>query len=807
MSGISPGGHYVNWISDIKDSGVSKCGQKVLQLARLKVNGFPVPDGYCILMEAFENIRNIFATSNLMDNGFLPSIKIPNDMKTEIISNYDHLSNGGAHLVAVRSSATAEDLKEHSFAGLYDSFLNISGEKSLLNAIYRCWASYWNEEAVFYRQQAGIEEGLHGMAILIQRMVTPVVAGVIFTQSPVHPSQNMMVVEVVHGYGEALVGGNTRGDRFFVDRSNRHLLDRPGAKKGEIPSYLDKLIAAGFDIEKYYDTPQDIEWCIDDADSIWILQTRSVTGSADIDISDLESEIQTNWQRAYDEPFSPLGCDLAVRRQSFWVKAINAYYLTKFKPGIKTENGFIHYTTPWRAKNRMLRLWMWFWKIIRHQNAEKIHRKYKGKILPALEMQLNEFSRKTIVDLDDPVLLTDFNTIITDYLKFQYTSYPIVEIAKTSASLLNRLCPLIFGRNVEVKAADFLTGLANITVERDLVLGSMVQTLHKSLKIEEIEKLAGVVFLSEENGYDSQYIKELEKFFESFGYIWADRYPRDPAWKINRDALVSSLLRNTKIENRTDLAEQHERRRQRRVQLIDQAFQLLSKYGRFSPRRILFRWILERTERCFPHRENRNHYVYRSVMIIRKYASEIGHRLKLQGKLERKEDVYYLAWEEIQKIYSSSDHDTELLNDIQQRKRLYNLSKKKASLLKNTITVQGERLNVTEMTGEPCSPGIASGTARLINGLGDIHLVQDGDILVCSRLRPAWSPVFARVEGVVVQTGSLLSHGATLAREYGIPTVMNIPNLFKYVKDKDNLVVDGNTGSVIIQREHRVSEH
>ena len=256
------------------------------------------------------------------------------------------------------------------------------------------------------------------------------------------------------------------------------------------------------------------------------------------------------------------------------------------------------------------------------------------------------------------------------------------------------------------------------------------------------------------------------------------------------------------------MAEQHEQRKQRKAQSINRAYQLLTKHGRLSPRRLLFRWMLERAEQSFPHRENRNHYVYRSVMMIRKYASEIGRRLKLQGKLERNDDVFYLNWEEIQNTYLSPVVDVELLNSVQQRKHVYNRSRQKISQLEKTSAVKpGKPSDATDLEGEPCSPGIATGNARIINGLGDIHLVQDGEILVCSRLRPAWSPVFGRIQGAVVETGSLLSNGATLAREYGIPTVMNIPNLFNHVKDKDYLVVDGNTGSVFIQRKHQHSAH
>jgi pyruvate,water dikinase len=220
----------------------------------------------------------------------------------------------------------------------------------------------------------------------------------------------------------------------------------------------------------------------------------------------------------------------------------------------------------------------------------------------------------------------------------------------------------------------------------------------------------------------------------------------------------------------------------------------------------LFRSALQRAEQLFPHKENRNHDVYDIVMIIRKYSLEIGQRLRAEQILQSEADIFFLKWDEIQAAVMHREISPELRLQIGRRKQIYQSSR--ALTLERSAPplpyparlMGGENAESLLLTGEPCSPGVAAGPACVVRTFDGLKRVHPGDIVVCSHMRPAWSPVLAKARGLVVETGGLLSHGATLAREYGVPTVMNVPGLTSHVSQGDHLIVDGHLGTVLIEK-------
>ncbi|MBN2549574.1 MAG: hypothetical protein JXB15_10480 [Anaerolineales bacterium] len=780
-------------------------GSKTARLGELFCAGFPVPDGFCIAQTAFEahasgsggtQIQALLSRRRFEQvRVYIQHVALDKMLKEEILENYRPLQGRQAGAVAVRSSSTAEDLARHSFAGLYETVLNVTDEAALLDAIRGCWASYWSQEAVFYREQLGMDHNRYGMAVLVQAMIQSKMAGVLFTQAPDEPETAL--VEFVEGGGEALVQGESRGQCLRFSRGSGAVLD------ASVPStplaFLDQLLALGLKIEALQGGPQDIEWCLDQAGRIWILQTRPVT-TAPAPLQAGQASIAVGWERMYDEPFSTLGCDLAALRHRYWVTAINAFHKARFKGEAKIDSGFIYRSTPWRSAGGLLQTWMGLWKLIRWLQAPAILAQYEGGILPAYTRCLAELRSKTLTSLDDEGLLVGFNTAIQHYLEYQVTSYAVGVIAAMAASLLERLSRFLLGRNPSFQTLDFLAGLDNFTVQRDIALQRLGQRLQALLPPDALEKVDYASLQALQSSDGRAFWDELESFQQVFGYAWADRYPRDPAWQVDDEALAASLRHAALQEAASGIEVQHVHQAQRRSEAIELARQALTVPAWLRARLLVWGCFLRRAEQFFPLKENRNHHVYQGVMAIQAYAREIGRRLHVRGALRDSEDVFFLTWDEIRETFPNRAAAA-LLERVADHKAIYLASKRTASRTsmephsQKTHAVGGHTITQT-LHGEPCSPGIAAGPVHLAGGLGELGRVQPGDVLVCRHLRPAWSQVFPRIAAVVIEEGGILSHGATLAREYGIPAVTNIPGVTRAVQDGWRILVDGDNGLV-----------
>lgn len=803
----------VIWLTGMNGIDREAVGGKAAQLAALLAAGFPVPAGFCLTTTAY---RHWVASSPQLDlAGLLEAgrfreiyarilqLELDHSFVVTLFETYRQLQARHPGPVAVRSSSTAEDLDQNSFAGLYETVLDVSNEPSLLDAIRRCWASYWSEEAVRYREQFGLPHTQHGMAVVVQAMIRSRYAGVLFTGNPLD-GQRELVIEFVEGSAESLVSGDSRAERLLVDRETRQVRSALRSDIGIDVSSLEKLVALGLAIEQHLAAPQDIEWAMDSAGEIWVLQSRPVTTGLEED--DVRSpDVPPDWPATYDEPFSPLGCDIAIRRYDYWVRAINAYLKTRFEPQMRNIDGLLYYKPAWRSPGPALAAWTWFWRLARWVNAARIYRHYVETVLPDYRRRLAELQQHNPTQLDTATLIANFNAAVEVYLDFQYTSYPIGSVATLSAHLLDRVCRLWFGRNGP-NALDLLSGLDDLSIRRELAIQRLGESLREALPEDKLAELdySGLLALAKEEGTGRRFWEELHNFLDEYGYVWADRYPRDPAWELNKDALMASLLTAADRSSGTSLNMRHEQLKARRRQAIDTAERILATRGRFQWRLPVFRYLLRRAERFFPHKENRNHYVYQAAMIIRGYAQEIGRRLHAEQLLLAEDDVFFLTLEEIEGLLRRGQSATELRTEVSRRKETYRRSRRQAQrrkvrrALPHPPAHDGTTTAIV-LNGDACSPGLAAGPARLISGLGELQRVRRGEILVCTQLRPAWAAVFARAGGVVVEMGSLLSHGSTLAREYGIPAVINIEGITQLVREGDWLTVDGEQGRVIIE--------
>lgn len=319
--------HHIAWFSEIRKEDVALVGGKGANLGEMASVDFPVPPGFVITSNAYydfirENnlsikIKHLLSTTNFEDSKSLEQVSLhikklikngtlSNQLIKEIVSSYNKLSGPLSHaLVAVRSSATAEDLANASFAGQQETFLNVKGDAVLLEKIKQGWASLYDGRAIYYRHQQRYDDIKIGIALVVQKMIESEQSGIMFTIDPVTNDKSKVVIEAIYGLGELIVQGEVTPDHYEVSKENssilnkklsfqKYLLKKQGVsnkivnlskKQGEKQKVSDKqiklLAQIGQKIEKHYYFPQDIEWAIE-KNTIYIVQTRSVTTTKNV---------------------------------------------------------------------------------------------------------------------------------------------------------------------------------------------------------------------------------------------------------------------------------------------------------------------------------------------------------------------------------------------------------------------------------------------------------------------------------------------------------------------------------------------
>lgn len=319
--------NYVKWLSELQKQDLLSVGGKAANLGELYRHGFSVPNGFCVTTEAFkyfdkkiglasqissimnsldlDNHRKLLETSRTLRD-FIHSHQMPTEVEKEILEAYKTLSakDSKPAWVAVRSSATTEDLPEASFAGQFDTYLNLRGGRNIIEAVLKCWESLFTERVILYREKAGFSHVDTSMGVVIQEMVDATKSGVMFTIHPVAKDSSNILIEATIGLAEALVGGAATPDTFLVEKTTLKVLEQHGGSKKKIvlrnpvgegvikietpqgqerkpcltTEEIRSIAKLGREIEAVYNnTPQDIEWAISD-DHIYILQARPITG-------------------------------------------------------------------------------------------------------------------------------------------------------------------------------------------------------------------------------------------------------------------------------------------------------------------------------------------------------------------------------------------------------------------------------------------------------------------------------------------------------------------------------------------------
>ena len=836
---------FIKHFSEIDEADLPHVGSKGLNLGKLTRAGFQVPQGFCVTTDAYR-----FSVQDLSEQNAsaIKELALSPELVAEIRTAREQLQTS---TVAVRSSATAEDLAEASFAGQQDTFLNVEPDE-LLDALKACWASLWSERAIVYRQTQSIaDEGL-AMAVVIQEMCDSDVSGVLFTVSPF--SADVSIVESNWGLGESVVSGAITPDSFHVSRETGEVLEKNIAIKREmvtttgvstvssaeqdVPSLTDaqltELTQLGMQVEDFYGQPMDIEWALVDEQFV-LLQARHITTSVSSTLGTDKDSVEKLRQEEIRglagraEAHGTVWCHhniaevLPAPLPMTWaiVKEFmsgtgglgKAYRGLGFHPSKRTDNegildlicGRIYVNLNREAELHfdgfpfahdfnalkqnpqqamyvqavpdITRSTASFWlklplHVIRMSKAEMRLRKCRAdfdqrlteNIFPAFQAEVEAEQKLPDADLSDAELVAKFQTWRAKTLDdFAPTALTATLLAGFSLQRLETALQKCLDETAaKTLASRLISGLSgNLTVETNKKLWQVAT-----------DNLA------------------LTDFLKDYGHRAVDEFElAQPRWREDTTYL-EQVIASFQQESVAHFTRQVEHRESAEAELS-------AVLGDKANLRKQIESELDFTRRYMPFRETAKFYLMLGYEQIRRALLELDNRYELDG------GVFYLMPDELEQLIDGTVFDEIIAARRVQRELMLQIEVPDV-IFSDALEDMGKPMSrdaAETYTGVGVSAGVATGKARVLLTPTDVQPSDRDYILVCPSTDPAWTPLFLHAAGLVMERGGLLSHGAVVAREYGVPAVVNIPNATRYIADGQMLQVDGNQGIVSICQE------
>jgi len=875
----------------IQDSHASAVGAKARSLAKMSRLAFPVPAGFCITAAAYRR--------HLGNNDIMPRIqralsklgktapenksailcalrqaivepRISDAVGKEIALHYEALH---ATRVSVRSSATAEDLPDHSFAGLYETYLGISKLEGCIEAVKKCWASLWTERAYGYRQKNGFDHLAVNMAVIVQSLVEADASGVMFTADPASGRRGRIVIEACFGLGSTLVSGKVTPDRFVINKKTLKTVSRNVAEKRiecvpnesgsvkELTVRSDRgstcsissattrnLANLAKRVEGEFGCPQDIEWAVRGR-KIYLLQTRPITALppekswqdrqiwCSIPAREVLPDVVTPIMLSVIQAFEDGLIGPAVRMLGFDDRD-NRFH------GLIAGRLYFNLST-WASVIRSL-------PRLRRYDFRKLAGSHRG-LLEALETLENtdddelpqvRFSRLqfiarspliivgllantpgkgrsiiakissdtekwTRVDLPNSSteeivkccgdIITDFGRPV-GHMRYMLTTFVILPILYIACgrwlcddgSCTGRLLAGLGDTNDALAGLDLwrLAVAADTSPEvKDLILSN-----HDWRAIE--PKLS-------QTDSGQEFLRSWRQFMDRHGHhCRAELELYNPRWVETPDYILKLVRGYIRQIGKTDPIQRYSTLAQERRQLEQQCRKKL----RNPIKRAIFNFLLVRSQQGSIFRENVKSEVIKLLTVMRRMLLEIGRRLTEKGVLQHEDDIFFLRLEELDSIVRGK-REFDINRVITARRAEYD--KNKAIMPPDVVFGKYDPekcirevidADVKMLTGLAVSPGVATGKARVILRTDNDEQVLAGEILVAPFTDPGWTPYFIPAAAIVMDQGGLLSHGSIVAREYGIPAVVNVGWATKIIKTGQTIRVDANQGLIRILR-------
>ncbi|TAK31138.1 MAG: phosphoenolpyruvate synthase [Chloroflexota bacterium] len=908
---------------ELDRASMAIAGGKATNLGELLRAGFSVPDGVCITTEVYRRLvaanrigprlsellagldvedADQLATTGTAIRALLYQAMVPEDVSAAVTSAAWMLNADAAQRdegastdgprpgaavkeasatvwqpLAVRSSATAEDLPEASFAGQQDTYLNVVGETALLEAVRRCWASLWTDRAIFYRHRNGIPQTGVALAVVVQRMVAAETAGVLFTANPVSGKRSEMTIEASLGLGEAVVSGMVTPDKYVVDSGQMSIVSKEigpktvqvmGQSEGgtrrvpvaeasrEIQALPDdaiiELARLGRHIEEHFGVPQDVEWSRAD-DQLYVLQSRPITSlypaPPPAPVGQLYVYVSLNSMQGMLEPFTPMGCSLFLEMLGTLWRSNTGGGLSVVELG-----GRLYLDSTGLLRSDLGRKWATFvfpqvepvvGRILgelmadprlrpapeaQKWNVPSLVWRYRKVVLPivlriarfiAFPGQARHYAERVVAPQLAAVREELYRAatpgtqsemlpqLVREGLlkKFMPRLGPLV----AAGMLCYRLAEALARRN-GLDERLLLTARQGLPYNKTTLMDLELWALAKQARDDEdsraaltAQKPAELAMRYREGTLPTVLQQGMAVFLSVYGHrgvreidIGMPRWGEDPTY-------LFGVLRNyLAIEDGEAAPDRHFAKQARAgeqavTELVDQMKR--RTHGRWKA--MVLRLLLWRYRALGGLRETPKFYMVWLFAAAREALRRSGARLAEMGVIERPEDVFFLQVGEL----GVDDADRAVCRRwVAERRRTYERELKRQRAPR-VITSEGEGFYGElapsvdgGLRGTGVSPGMAIGRARVVRDPIGARL-EPGEILVAPSTDPAWTPLFLAAGGLVMEAGGMMSHGAIVAREYGIPAVVGVVEATTRIADGQEVEVDGNAGVVHIKAE------
>lgn len=829
----------------ISAADAPRVGGKGLSLATTAAAGLPVPPGFVVTTDAY---RTLHAGGIRSDAAFAHALA----------DAYRKLGEGP---VAVRSSATAEDGVEFSFAGQQETVLGVVGVEALVAAVERCWHSLHTDRAVAYRKLKGIPDAGLAMAVVVQKLVPAAVAGVLFTRDPQDPTGATMAVEAAWGLGEAVVSGRVTPDRFRLDRETGAVVEKHAGRKtvritaaGEEPvpepeitafclgdTELSRLADLGRKVETFYGDPRDIEWAIADLSpsplrgegwgggesyppkatpTVFLLQARPITTASAADreavragvIAELRSKTAargTVWVRynlsevlpeptpmtwavvgrllAADGGFGAMNRDLGATPDpalggdsAFDLVAGRPMANLSKLPRMQFREPPIEYpfaalkADPAKALDPkpvlnpglhgklrgILRLPVTAWQLMKLQSAPK--------------RQIVGFAEKFTRDIAPPFAAAARTALAQDWAKLDDAG-----VRREFDAWVNRTL------------VEFARDSLKPTVFADLSWATLAGLLTPALGEERARAAVGEIALGAHPPADADFTGGIRRFaagsltrtdfLAAFGHrcrnemeLSVPRWSEDPA-------SVDRLAKSPHPAGESSA--------------ISDAFERVAAEAKLAgAARDAAKLWADRLRTFLGLRESGKHHLLLGYAVVRRALVELDRRFGLNG------GIFFLVPADLDALVAGTDLSATIAARRKRRQTELTLEVP-AVLFSDDLDAVGRPAPVpagaTTFAGIALSAGVAEGPALVLT---EPIEPPDGEafVLVCPSTDPAWVPLFAKASALVMETGGVLSHGAIVAREFGLPAVAGLPDATRQIRTGQRVRVDGGRGTVSV---------
>ncbi len=721
-------------------------GGKAAVLAELLAAGFPVPPGFV-------------STAAALDDP---------DLDTQLASMACRV---GGHRFAVRSSGAAEDLSDASYAGLYETYLNVPST-GLGDAVRRCFAAAVSERVTAYHDRHG--GGAAAMAVLVQTMVDPVCAGVAFTAHPVSGDRNQTVVTAVAGLGDPLVSGEATGEEWTITAGGTAAMTRqvPGGDPvltGVQAAAVAKLASRVAD--RYGHQPQDIEWAIDHGGTLWLLQARPMTALPEL----------VSW--------TPPGPGLWMRnfRLGEWLpEAVTPLFATWLLPvledgylagmqatvGVQVPfrytvvNGWYYNATPIPVPKVLAR-------VLRHGRIRAVRVLYNALI---------QVSRDPAAA--DRAVLSDLERQWRDNHAPRYRQLVATAATEADTATPQRLTELV----------DTLGREAGIWLWYLAIVGGSAWKMEARLTRFTRQHLGSV--LPDSDGGAQVLLRGLATPAAGAHAVQSLDWYHPVAGELPTLGGPEDAV----ARRRVDLADQRIDAERRCRQALADRSRLLAEFDR----------LLRINQRYAVIREEQAQEFTLAWPVLRTCARRLGEHLAGIGAVDMPDDVHFCTRDELTAALAGNGSR---IVEFGERRSLWQHQRRLTApltlgrpmrligdVIDRAVQVARGTSQIPEgaLVGQPASAGRATGPVHVVHGPDDFAGFADGNVLVAKATAPAWTPLFARAAAVVTDGGTLAAHASLVAREYGIPAVVGTGDATRRLHTGQLVTVDGTTGVVAV---------